>query len=123
MSECVVRNAKITATKLGREDHGIFTFELFVEIGDTQGCCAIGGYSLDWTSPSDHKTRIYNQYGLELLSKVMDVVGVKNWEDLKGKYIRVLDEGWGKTITTIGNLMNDKWLNFKHFFEERKKEE
>lgn len=40
-----IRNAKITGTKLGREDHGIMTFMIFVEFC---GCaCGIGGYALD----------------------------------------------------------------------------
>lgn len=46
----------------------------------------------------------------------MNVVGVKNWEDLKGKYIRIQTNGWGSTIDTIGNLMEDKWFNIKEFF-------
>ena len=44
--------------------------------------------------------------------------GVDSWEDLKGEYIRVKDEGWGSTINEIGNLMEDKWLNFREFFSK-----
>ena len=32
-----IRNAKITSTMLGREDHGILTFMVFVEFG-CSGC-------------------------------------------------------------------------------------
>ena len=38
------------------------------------------------------------------------------WEDLKGKYIRVKDNGWGSTIDEIGNLMEEKWFNLREFF-------
>lgn len=108
-----IRNAKITSTMLGREDHGIMTFLLFVEFG---GCgCAIGGYALDQYDPVN-KTRVYSAKSIEIISKILDVVGVEKWEDLEGKYIRIKDMGWDSTICEIGNLMNDNWLNFSEFF-------
>lgn len=48
----------------------------------------------------------------------MKVVGVSRWEDLKGKYIRVVSNGWGSTLKTIGNLMKDEWFNITEFFTE-----
>ena len=39
-----IRNAKITGTMLGREDHGIMTFMVYVDISDS-GSCGIGGVS------------------------------------------------------------------------------
>ena len=43
---------------------------------------------------------------------------VDEWEKLPGKYIRVKDNGWGKTIDEIGNLMENKWFNIREFFSE-----
>lgn len=37
-------------------------------------------------------------------------------EDLPGKYIRFEDNGFGSTVTKIGNIVNDKWFDMKNFF-------
>lgn len=111
-----IRNAKITSTKLGREDHGIMTFMIFIEFCGS--CCGVGGYALDmWDRQSDK--RVFTANGLEAISEILNVVGVDNWEDLKGQYIRIKDNGWGSTIDEIGNLMNDKWFNLREFFKNK----
>ena len=115
-----IRNAKITYTKLGREDHGIFTFMIGIEFG---GCgCGVGGYALD-SYDRQTKKRIYFASSMELISEILDVVGVDNWEDLKGSYIRIVDTGWGGTVNKIGNLMEEKWLDFNEFFKREKANE
>lgn len=108
-----IRNAKITSTMLGREDHGIMTFIVFVEFG---ACgCGIGGYAIDQHDrPS--KSRVFSAKGLEAISKILETVGVEKWEDLPGKYIRIKDNGLGSTINEIGNLMDEKWFNLREFF-------
>ena len=112
-----IRNAKITSTMLGREDHGIMTFMIFVEF---DGCrCGIGGYALDYYD-RDTQTRVFNIKDMEAISKILDVVGVDKWEDLPGKYIRIKDNGWGSTIDEIGNLMEEKWFNLREFFKDTK---
>ena len=40
-----------------------------------------------------------------------------NWENLKGQYIRVKDNGLGSTVYEIGNLMEEKWFNIREFLE------
>jgi hypothetical protein len=121
-----IKNAQITGTKLGREDHGIMTFMIFVRF-DVAVTCGIGGYCLDQavTTYADdkpyHTQRVFRAEGLEAISKVLDTVGVDNWEDLKGKYIRIKDNGWGKSIDEIGNLMEEKWFNMREFFENAQK--
>jgi len=52
----------------------------------------------------------------------MDTVGVERWEDLKDKYIRFVDDGWGSTVTTIGHITENKWFNIKEFFEKESEE-
>ena len=106
-------NAQITDTMLGREDHGIMTFMIFVKFGGYE--CGIGGYALDGR-PKKEGDSVYSPKSMEIISKILEIVGVNQWEDLKGKYIRIIDNGWGSTINEIGNLMEDKWLNFKEFF-------
>ena len=112
-NERKIINAQITNTMLGREDHGIMTFMIFVRCDDFG--CGIGGYALD-VKPKQEGDSIYSPKAMEVLSKILETVGVNKWEDLKGKYIRVVDEGHNSAINEIGNLMEDKWLNFKDFF-------
>lgn len=111
-----IKNAKITKTMLGREDHGIMTFMIHVDISGGS-CCGIGGYALDWYD-RENKSRVFCAKSMEAISKILDVVGVDTWEQLDGKYIRIKDQGWGKTIDEIGNLMEDKWFNLREFFSE-----
>lgn len=108
-----IKNARITSTMFGREDHGILTFMIFVEFNGAG--CGIGGYALDMYD-CEKKSRVYTEKGLEAISKILEVVGVNNWEDLSGKYIRIKDNGWGSTIDEIGNLMTEKWFNLRDFF-------
>ena len=50
----------------------------------------------------------------------MEALEVRNWEDLKGQYVRVVSQGWGGKITKIGHLIKDKWFSFEEFFEKHK---
>lgn len=112
-----ILNAKILNVSLGYEDHGILTFSLRLDISGG-GCLSFGGYALD-NYDKEKKGRIPTADGFECLTEIMNTVGVRKWEDLKGKYIKVVSRGFGKSITTIGNIMEDKWFNIKKFFEER----
>lgn len=110
-----IRNAKITSTKLGREDHGIFTFMIYIEFYGAG--CGVGGYALDSYDRETEK-RVFSAKSLEAISEILDVVGVDNWEDLKGQYIRIKDNGWGSTVDEIGNLIDEKWFNLREFFSQ-----
>lgn len=109
-------NAKITDTFLGREDHGHFTFCLYVNM---EKCSVgIGGYSLDQYD-RDTKKRVFRAESMEAISKILSVVGVNKWEDLPGKYIRVEDVRWGDCISKIGNIIEDNWFDMKQFFSNK----
>lgn len=114
-----IKNARIRSTMLGREDHGIMTFMIFVDAGNFG--CGVGGYALD-SRDRETKTRVFSAAGLEAISKVLEVVGVNTWEQLPGKYIRFKDNGLGSTIDEIGNIIDDKWFNLKEFFSKVKEE-
>lgn len=112
-----IRNAKITGTMLGRQDHGIMTFMLQLEwVG---GGCGYGLYAIDQYDRTEDK-RVFSASGLEAISKILEVVGVETWEELKGQYVRIEDNGWGETVDKIGNLMEEKWFNIREFFVENK---
>ena len=110
-----IKNARITKTMLGREDHGVMTFMIFIESGSTG--VGVGGYALDQYD-KETKTRVCHPIGLEAISTILDVVGVEKWEDLPGKYIRFEDRGWGSTVDAIGNIIEDKWINLREFFSK-----
>ena len=99
-----IKNAKISSTMLGREDHGIMTFMIYI---DTRNfACGIGRYCLDEFNTAT-QTRVF---------RAESIVGVDKWEDLPGKYIRFEDNGFGSNVTKIGNIIDEKWLDFEEFF-------
>jgi hypothetical protein len=109
------KNALIRSTFLGFEDHGIFTFSIGLDYGGSGQ--SAGGYALDSRNKETQKKQGY-AYAIDLISEILNVVGVDTWEDLKGKNIRVMAT-YDKVIA-IGNLLNDKWLNFSDFYAAHK---
>ena len=108
-----IKNAKISSTMLGREDHGIMTFMIYIDACDL--ACGVGRYCLDEFNPAT-QTRVFRSESMEVISKILEVVGVDKWEDLPGKYIRFEDNGFGSNVTKIGNIIDEKWLDFEEFF-------
>ena len=112
-----IENGKITGTMLGREDHGILTFYLFIEFDS--GVCSYGGYALDSYNAKAGK-RIGAAEGMQAIVEILDCVGVTKWEDLTGAFIRCEHQGWGGKIIRIGNLIKHKWFSLVAFFIEAK---
>lgn len=108
-----IKNAKISSTMLGREDHGIMTFMVYIDAYDLT--CGVGGYCLDEFNFAT-QTRVFRAESMEVISKILEVVGVDKWEDLPGKYIRIEYNGLGTTVTKIGNIIEEKWLDLEEFF-------
>lgn len=109
-----ILNAKITSTKLTMEDHGCLTFWIVLE-GAGWGV-SYGGYCIGHGYLGADEFTAGTGNGLEAMMRIMDVVGVDTWEDLIGKYVRVKNNGCGKPVDIIGNIMKDKWFNIKEFF-------
>jgi hypothetical protein len=107
-----IENLKINYAKLGYEDHGIFTFTIGLE-GDGYGI-GFGQYALD---DYDGKERVGTQKGCQMIMDLLKVVGVNNWEDLEGTYIRAEFENRNK-ITRIGNLIKNQWFCVQDYFKE-----
>lgn len=116
-----IKNAKIDYVKLYIEDHDILTFSIGLDLGS--GCCALGGYALDQSFrvyENDNRwdyERKSSPAGLDCMRKIMEIVGVRSWEDLKGKYVRCEDNGWGSRITKIGNIIKDDWIDIDDFMK------
>lgn len=96
----MTKNARILFATLGQKDHGIRAFMIYIDAD---------GFSCGFA-------RIFKTESMEVISKILDVVGVNNWEDLTGKYIRFEDNGRGSEITKFGNIINDKWFDIEEFF-------
>ena len=115
-----IENAKITNASISMEDHGCLTFFLTLK-GEGWGV-NYGGYCIGHGYLGADRFASENGGGLVAMMNIMDVVGVSKWEDLVGKYVRVDSVHTGSTITTIGNIIKDKWFNIKEFFESYGKE-
>jgi len=119
MSESEIKNAVIESTMLGVEDRGIFSFSLTLNYGGSgQGA---GGYVLDKPIKDKNGTFIKREatsLAGKLIMKILDVVGVEKWEDLKGQHIKVR-ASWD-SVYAIGNFLEDKWLDFEEFFKEER---
>jgi hypothetical protein len=94
----MIKNGRITSTKLGYEDHGILTFWLSLDYGGT--CQGFGGYALD-SYDKEKECRKHGKYAGRCIEQILKVVGVENWEDIKGKYVRADLDGDGH----IGDLI------------------
>ena len=109
----VERNAKIEDTMFGLEDHGIMTFFVYFDYGDSthQG---FGGYALDGASGKKGHPK-----SITALRRVLEVVGVMKWEQLKGKYCRVRrEDGWNGKIVAIGHIIEDNWFDIEAHYKE-----
>lgn len=119
MRDTRIENARIKDTMLGVEDHGILTAYVHLE-GDGWGV-GFGGYAMDSWDQSK-KRRLGTAFGTEYILRLLDVIGVSKWEDLKGKYCRVETEGLGGGARRIGHITKDKWFDPKALAEEFKDE-
>lgn len=114
MSE--IRNAKITDTSISMGDYACLTFRITLE-GDAFGV-SYGGYCIGHGFLGSDTFTAENGSGLVAMMRIMDVVGVESWEDLKGKYVRFVDDAWGSPVRKIGNIIEDKWFDIDRFFKE-----
>lgn len=110
-----IMNAKITNAELSMADHGCLTMWLVLE--GSGWACGFGGYCLG-KGYLGAKEFDGSAKGLESIMRIMDVVGVSCFTDLKDKYVRAELEGPGGGINRIGNITEDKWFSYKEFFKK-----
>lgn len=110
-----IENAIIESTFLGYEDHGILTFV----IGLKGACFSVGfgNVALDQWSEKEGR-RVAQPKSMDCIAKILEVVGVDRWEDLKGKHVRIAFNDLGSTVTRIGHIIENKWLDLEQVFEE-----
>lgn len=103
-----IENAKITNAFLGYEDHGILTACLTL---------ALDSYTVSWGGMALSNIYGYTPLFGKYISGILLTVGVSEWKDLVGKYVRVEENGIGSPVTKIGNIIEDKWLDNSTFFK------
>ncbi|WP_340584041.1 hypothetical protein [Brucella pseudintermedia] len=103
---CETKNAIITDAILSTADHGVLSAWVHLNYGGSgQG---FGGYVLCQHPTSPHYPGAGN-YGGVFIRRVMDVVGVEKWSELKGKACRVIASHSG--VAQIGNIIKDEWFD------------
>ena len=103
-----ILNAEIKSTSFYFEDHGCLTFDIGFE--HQRGHQCMGGYCIGHgiINEDDEEHITGTKKGTEAMARIMWAVGVKSWEDLKGKYCRVkFDEENGR-LTSVGHIVKDK---------------
>lgn len=109
--------AKINKTYLGIEDHGIFSFNIDFEWGSGgQGTGFLGLNTWD-----ENKRLISHPASNILLEKILKIVGVYYWEELKGRSVYLIKEtGWGGFIKGLRSLFSEDYVIFEELFNEYK---
>ena len=115
-----LRNAEITNVSLNMEDHGALTLDLSLS-GSGWGV-VYGGYVLGH-GYLGAKNFVGYASGLEAIMRIMDVVGVADLMEMKGKHVRVALKGIGDSVKIIGNFIRDEWFDYGSFFDDKKQEE
>lgn len=106
-------NATIESTYLGIEDHGTLTFYVHLS-GDGWGQ-GLGGCALDQYGGEEADRSGWGP-GLTAIRRILEVVGVRSWEELPGKFVRVRREGLGSSGPPIlGHIIEDRWFDLKTF--------
>jgi len=110
-----IENAKITYVDLSMSDHGCLVLKLELK-GNGWGCC-YGNRCLGHGCLGADEFEGFAK-GTEEIMRIMDVVGVERFNDMKDKYVRVELNGLGEVITKIGNIIEDKWFDYKEFYND-----
>lgn len=107
------KNAVITSLQLTADDHGMLTAWLMLDYGGSgQG---FGGYAL-------YLPRIFKHHEVKSVAghfiwRVMEIAGVTNWDNVKGKTIRVRGDHSG--IEAIGHIVKDDWFYPRKEFTDK----
>lgn len=110
-----LENMKITSVDLSMQDHGCITLMMDIRgssVGTIYGGICLGhGYLGAKEFSGSEKAMPY-------IMRIMDVVGVERFNDLKGKYIRIATKTISSPVKIIGNIVEDKWFDSESFFNE-----
>lgn len=109
-----IKNALIESVVLDISDRGLLTAWLYLDYGGR--CQGFGGYSLYLPKSFTHHGG--KNFAGHFLYRVMEIAGVGQWDQLKGKTIRVKADQGG--VSAIGHIIKDDWFDPKEEFEKLK---
>lgn len=89
-------------------EHGVYDFTKDEKCSSCGACCLGKGY----VGADDDFFSGYEK-GTESIMRIMDTVGQSDLLNLKGQYIRIAYKGIGNPVEIIGNIIQDKWFNYK----------
>lgn len=119
-------NAVVEDAFFGRQDHGILTIQLNLEMPDGVNQ-TFGGYALDkpYRNPNGETVRMGTAFGCQFAIRVLDVFAVPHWGKLEGQFCRAkIDQASGKIIS-IGHIVRDRWFepakdpSLQHFLDPK----
>lgn len=110
-----ILNAKITSADIVINEYNILTINLTLE-GDGWGI-GYDSYSLGryWACS---KTYEGDSRAGRVLMELMSTIGVNNFQDLVGQYVRVELESTFGPVHSIGNIITDKWFSFAEILKD-----
>ena len=107
LGEVVEKNAVITSARLSTADHGVLSGWLQLDYGGSgQG---FGGYALYAPiAGSEGCGPMGKNYAGHWIWRVLEVVGVENWDDLPRTPVRV--RASHNKVVAIGHIIEDRWF-------------
>ena len=119
MSDREIKNAIIDYAHVEIEDHRYLTVSIGLDYGMLHQ--QFGGYALYLPKGFGHHS-VDMGFAGHFIYRVMELVDVKRFDQLKGKTVRV-DAEWGR-VYGIGHIVKDDWFYPDKDFEPfRSKEE
>ena len=115
MADIETKNAIITSATITNDDHGLLSAWVALDYGGS--CQSFGGWSLYLPKDFKHAANQKNYAG-HFIWRVMEVAGVSEWAQLKGKTVRARCE-WGK-VHALGHIVKDDWFDPAKDFAEWK---
>lgn len=107
MSDIEIKNAVIESARIVNDEHGLLDCWLMLDYGGVvQG---FGGWALYLPKDFAHHDPSGPNYGGHFIWRVMEIAGVKEWSQLKGKTLRVRC-AYNK-VHAIGHIVKDDWFD------------
>lgn len=109
----VIENMRVESVSLGTSDHGVLSAWLHLA-GDGWGQ-GFGGFAMD-EYDKNKKRRVGHAFGAEFILRILETLGVDQWEKLPNTPLRVDRNDGG--ITRIGHFLKDQWFDPKELAQE-----